>query len=256
MAASWRKTDVDASPKSGLRHDAPLNIGIAWQGNPEFPGDYLRSIPLKYFEKLAQVPGIRLVSLQKELKGTDQLPTWSGQVPLLDLSDRLESFCDTAAVMKNLDLVVSSCTSVAHLAGALGVPVWTALQFVPDWRWLLNRSDSPWYPTMRLFRQKKPGAWDEVFRTHGRGTGSLLARLRLGSHCRRGSASPTVQTRDHPVARQSLEIHAFPGGAWERGNEVGKIQRNGPCGPPAELNFFLRISFEIAARLWYRLNAL
>ena len=160
LVERWQHVLGQTSPPKVAR---TRTVGIAWQGNPSFPGDCKRSIPLKYFEKLAQVPDIRLVSLQKELKGTDQLPTWSGQVPLLDLSDRLESFCDTAAVMKNLDLVVSSCTSVAHLAGALGVPVWTALQFVPDWRWLLNRSDTPWYPTMRLFRQKKPGAWDDVF---------------------------------------------------------------------------------------------
>ncbi len=121
----------------------PLSVGLCWQGNPKFPGDAERSISLKYYEKIAQVPGLRLVSLQKENAGTDQLAGWSGRVPILDLSGRLASFCDTAAVMKNLDLVISSCTSVAHLAGALGVPVWTVLQFVPDWRWLLDRSDSP-----------------------------------------------------------------------------------------------------------------
>ena len=70
---------------------------------------------------------------------------------------------DTAAIMKNLDLIITVDTAPAHLAGALGVPVWVALPFAPDWRWLLEREDSPWYPTMRLFRQKKPGDWDEVF---------------------------------------------------------------------------------------------
>ncbi len=155
--------DLGRAPRRQPADTLPLTIGLCWQGNPAFPGDATRSISLKYYEKIAQVPGIRLVSLQKERMGADQLPAWSGRVPILDLSDRLETLCDTAAVMKNLDLVISSCTSVAHLAGALGVPVWTVLQFVPDWRWFLERSDSPWYPTMRLFRQKKPGDWDEVF---------------------------------------------------------------------------------------------
>ena len=76
---------------------------------------------------------------------------------------RLETFADTAAVLKNLDLVITVDTAVAHCAGALGVPVWVALPFAPDWRWLMDRDDSPWYPTMRLFRQKRWGDWDEVF---------------------------------------------------------------------------------------------
>jgi hypothetical protein len=73
------------------------------------------------------------------------------------------AFMDTAAIMKNLDLVITSDTSIPHLAGALGIPVWLALPYVPDWRWLLDRTDSPWYPTMYLFRQKSPGDWSPVF---------------------------------------------------------------------------------------------
>jgi tetratricopeptide (TPR) repeat protein len=142
--------------------DPPLSIGIAWQGNPKVAGDCLRSIPLERFAPLARLPGVRLVSLQKG-HGTDQWKGLGVRLQILDLEDQLKTFSDTAAVMKNLDLVITSDTSVAHLAGALGVPVWTALQLVPDWRWLLDRSDSPWHPTMRLFRQKKIGDWDEVF---------------------------------------------------------------------------------------------
>jgi hypothetical protein len=113
---------------------------------------------LARFEPLAQVEGVRLVSLQKG-PGTEQVP---GNFPIHDLSDRLDTFMDTAAVMMNLDLVVTVDSAVAHLAGALGVPVWMLLHFVPDWRWLLERSDSPWYPTMRLFRQTRQGDWAEV----------------------------------------------------------------------------------------------
>jgi hypothetical protein len=140
----------------------PLRIGISWQGNPTFRGDRTRSIPLRHFEKLAQVPGVRLVSLQKG-PGREQLPAFAARYPIDDLADRLTTFGETAAAMMNLDLIVSSCTALPHLAGALGRPVWTMLQFVPDWRWHLQRADSPWYPTMRLFRQRKPGDWDDVF---------------------------------------------------------------------------------------------
>src|SRR5207244_11493148 len=89
------------------------------------------------------------------------------QFPVVELGRRLDetsgAFMDTAAVMKNLDLVIAPDTAIAHLAGALGVPVWLALSFVPDWRWLLQREDSPWYPSMRIFRQTEPGDWNGVF---------------------------------------------------------------------------------------------
>jgi ADP-heptose:LPS heptosyltransferase len=93
----------------------------------------------------------------------EQLHDVSEEFPITELGSRLEDLTDTAAVMRNLDLVITSDTAVAHLAGAIGVPVWVAIPFVPDWRWLLNRSDSPWYPTMRLFRQEKRGDWQGVF---------------------------------------------------------------------------------------------
>jgi tetratricopeptide (TPR) repeat protein len=147
-------------------HRPPFKIGIAWQGTPTFRSDRQRSIPLAHFGRLAQVEGVSLISLQKG-PGTDQLQAVVGQFPVLDLGNQLDeasgAFMDTAAIMKNLDLVITSDTAVAHLAGALGVPVWVALPLVPDWRWLLQRPDSPWYPTMRLFRQTRYGHWDDVF---------------------------------------------------------------------------------------------
>jgi hypothetical protein len=143
-----------------------FKIGIAWQGNPRYPRDRQRSVSLAHFARLARVEGVCLISLQKGA-GSEQLRGGDGHFGVIDLSNQLDTltgaFMDTAAVMKNLDLVIAPDTALAHLAGALGVPVWLALSFVPDWRWLLEREDSPWYPSMRLFRQTKPGDWNGVF---------------------------------------------------------------------------------------------
>jgi hypothetical protein len=143
-----------------------FKVGIAWQGSVTYRYDRQRSIPLAYFSKLAEVPGIQLISLQKG-PGTEQLAALGEGQRIVNLSRQLDeksgAFMDTAAVMKNLDLVITSDTVVAHLAGALGVPVWVALALTPDWRWLLERDDSPWYPTMKLFRQTRFGDWAAVF---------------------------------------------------------------------------------------------
>ncbi len=148
-----------------LALDRSWKVGIAWQGNPRFKADRHRSIPLARFAPLAAVPGVRLYGLQKG-PGTEQIAPASATVPLVDLGARLDeagaTFADTSAVMRHLDLIVTSDTSIAHLAGALGVPVWVALGASADWRWLLGREDCPWYPTMRLFRQSRPGDWAEV----------------------------------------------------------------------------------------------
>jgi Flp pilus assembly protein TadD len=153
LVTSWRE-------RLGARR--AFRIGVIWQGNPQFPDDRFRSIPLAEYAPLAQLPGVQLVSLQKNA-GVEQIAAVASDWPLDDLHERLESFADTAAVMRNLDLVITSDTGPAHLAGALGVPVWVALPFVPDWRWLLDREDSPWYPTARLFRQGAWGQWSDVF---------------------------------------------------------------------------------------------
>jgi tetratricopeptide (TPR) repeat protein len=140
-------------------------VGIAWQGNPRHPGDRHRSVPLARFAPLARVPGVRLISLQRG-PGTEQLRELASRLPVVQLpTDSADdgAFLDTAALLKQLDLVVTVDTAVAHLAGALGVPAWVALPAVPDWRWLLERDDSPWYPTLRLFRQEELGDWPPVF---------------------------------------------------------------------------------------------
>ena len=141
---------------------AGFKIGIVWRGSPTLENDRARSIPLRCFESLAGLPGVQWFSLQKGA-GVEELPDIAGRFPLIEMGSRLDDFMDTAAVLKNLDLVIACDTAVAHLAGAIGVPVWVALPFAADWRWLLDRNDSPWYPTMRLFRQRQPGDWAGVF---------------------------------------------------------------------------------------------
>jgi hypothetical protein len=145
--------------------DHGFKIGICWQGSKN-KIDAGRSFPVSKFHALAQTANVRLISLHKG-EGEAQLADLPPDMRVESLGDDFDAgadaFLDTAAVMKCCDLVITSDTSIAHLAGALGVKTWLALQYVPDWRWLLDRDDSPWYPTMRLFRQKTPGDWDGVF---------------------------------------------------------------------------------------------
>jgi len=145
---------------------AGCRIGIAWQGNPDAALDQGRSFPLACLEPVARVPGVALVSLQKGA-GLEQIDALAGRlavtVPGPDFDSGPDAFLDTAALMMSLDLVITCNTAVAHLAGALGRPVWLALRHHPDWRWLLDREDSPWYPSLRLFRQRSPGDWPDVF---------------------------------------------------------------------------------------------
>jgi tetratricopeptide (TPR) repeat protein len=142
----------------------PFLIGIAWQGNPAHRADHWRSFPLEQFGALADLPGVRLISLQTE-HGLDQLPRCAGRFPVTELTGpRRSDFSTTAAIMAHLDLVITPDTAVAHLAGGLGVQVWVGIGSVSDWRWPRGREDTPWYPTMKLFRQTKLGDWDSVFR--------------------------------------------------------------------------------------------
>jgi len=151
--------------KEQFASEPGFKVGLVWQGNTAHKGDRFRSIPLELFVPLTKIEGVRLVSLQKGY-GSEQIEKNKEQMELLEWSDptdtTAEALLDTAAVMKNLDLVVAVDTSVAHLAGALGVPTWVAMPLASDWRWLSEREDTPWYPTMRLFRQKKLGGWTDV----------------------------------------------------------------------------------------------
>jgi ADP-heptose:LPS heptosyltransferase len=137
-----------------------FRVGIVWAGSPTHRWDRRRSCSLDDFAVLAKCPGVALFSLQKGDSASALGERTNGWV--VGLHNYLEDFADTAAAMMQLDLVITVDTSVAHLAGALGRPVWVLLPLAPDWRWLLGRDDSPWYPTMRLFRQTSRGDWSGV----------------------------------------------------------------------------------------------
>jgi tetratricopeptide (TPR) repeat protein len=142
-----------------------FNIGINWQGNSHAKVDIGRSFPLALFERIASSSKVKLFSLQKN-EGTEQLNVLPKGMVIESFGEQVDSegaFLDTAAIMKNLDLIITSDTAVAHLAGALGCRVWLALKWVPDWRWMLDTNSSSWYPSMRLFRQKKADDWKGVF---------------------------------------------------------------------------------------------
>ncbi len=143
-----------------LLQTGQLKVGIVWAGNPFHKNDRRRSTSLSYFRQLLEIPGIAFYSLQKGSRTADITPDIGN---LANLDPLLKDFADTAAIVQQLDLVITIDTSVAHLAGALGKPVWVLLCYCPDWRWRLEREDSPWYPTMRLFRQQQPGDWSELF---------------------------------------------------------------------------------------------
>jgi len=137
-------------------------IGIVWAGKPEHENDGNRSCELEHFLPLSEISGIAMYGLQKgdAARQTETLP---GKKRIVNFERELKDFSDTAAAIENLDLLISVDTAAAHLAGAMGKLVWTLLPYAPDWRWLLEREDSPWYPTMRLFRQPVRGDWDAVF---------------------------------------------------------------------------------------------
>ncbi len=157
-----------------IGQDESLKVGLVWAGNPRLPNDHNRSIPLEAFRGLME-SGARLFSLQTDKRpGDEDLLASSGDI--IDLAPHLDDFADTAVAIEALDLVISADTSVAHLAGALGRPVWLLLPFAPDWRWLLHRGDSPWYPTMRLFRQTEAQSWPEVIAAVAEALGRLGTR--------------------------------------------------------------------------------
>lgn len=145
-----------------------LNIGFVWAGSPTHLNDRHRSCSIAGFRRLAALTGVQLYSLQKGAREADLQPDSESALEsepsqIVNLAPAIQDFTDTAWAIAHLDLVITVDTSVAHLAGALGKPVWVLLGFASDWRWLLDRNDSPWYPTARLFRQKQPGDWADVF---------------------------------------------------------------------------------------------
>lgn len=171
LASHWRGQLMD---QVGLR------VGICWQGNKAQAFDRLRSFALRELAPVASVPGVRLISLQKG-DGCEQLASVSHRWNILDLGPDFDTtagpFMDTAAVIEQLDLVISCDTAVAHLAGALGARVWVALAWSADYRWMLGCDDSPWYPSMRLYRQTRPECWQDVFERMAADVQQLAAAL-------------------------------------------------------------------------------
>lgn len=154
---SWR------ARLDGLIQPRTRRVGIVWAGRPTHNNDANRSIKLTELGPIAEMDGITLVSLQKG-SGQREIAAYFGRAPLLNAAAMVADFADTMAVIEALDLVVAVDTAVAHLAGAMGKPVWIMLPYAPDWRWLLDRNDSPWYPTARLFRQARAGDWSTLVR--------------------------------------------------------------------------------------------
>jgi len=177
--AHWRER-LAATLPTGVRR-----IGLAWTGRPTHPNDRRRSLPLEQLVMLANAGPAAFVSLQKPMPPRDR-ETIRRFAGMTDLSDDLKDFGETAALIENLDLVITVDTSMGHLAGALGKPTWILIPKAADWRWMLDREDSPWYPSVRLFRQQKPGVWAEpMARLHAalchELSGALTAKPLAGS---------------------------------------------------------------------------
>jgi tetratricopeptide (TPR) repeat protein len=163
-----------AGPREAVAPSTNLKVGLVWAGGTAHRQDFRRTLPAEVLAPLAEVPGVDWYSLQVGYEGD---PPWAG---LRDLGPGLTDFGATARALEHLDLLITVDTAVAHLAGAMGRPAWLLLNLIPDWRWLLEREDSPWYPTLRLFRQSRLDAWDDVV-ARIRASLTTLMRSRRGT---------------------------------------------------------------------------
>jgi len=143
-------------------HPAKLKIGLSWAGSPKHPEDHLRSMPLESLKPLLNLTQTGEIAFFSMQIGERALTKADEHYPIIDLNPHINDFADSAAAIDQMDLIISVDTSTVHLAGAMGKPVWLMLPVSPDWRWMLDRKDSPWYPTMSIFRQKKSGDWESV----------------------------------------------------------------------------------------------
>ena len=186
QAVGWGAGDVESlspmapylePPASGPRLPVkdgtqPMRVALVWAGDPAHPSDRYRSAGLKAFTPILDMPGAVFHGLQVG-PAASQIQDLGLDVLIEDLSPLISDFADTASLLQDIDLLITVDTSVAHLAGAMNKDVWVLIPFAPDWRWQLRRKDSPWYPSMTLFRQTSPGDWDDVFAR----LRSALARL-------------------------------------------------------------------------------
>lgn len=163
-----------------------LRVGVVWTGNPKHINNRYRSVSAESLLPLLAIEGIKVFSLQVGARHHELTRCSGGAVA--DISAELTDYAETAGVIANLDLVISICTSVAHLAGGMGKPLWMLLNAVPDWRWMLEREDNPWYPTARLFRQRKAGDWTDVIER-------VAAELRAVVSGDRGRLAPYLRGR-------------------------------------------------------------
>ncbi len=184
-----------------------LKVGLVWAGNPDHRSDSTRSVDASAFAPLAAASGVRFYSFQKGGPAA-QLSSLAEMLPITDLAADLRDFADTAAALRCMDLVIAVDTSVAHLAGALGVPVWTLIARVPDWRWMLDREDTPWYPTMRLLRQGTAGDWTSVI---ARAAGELRELAASGQ-------APQVAAATAAAAKAARTCVSF---GWPVGGPIG-----------------------------------
>lgn len=213
LATLPREPYLRATPRPVRRRvrqagEGALRVGIVWGGRQPNPTLARRSAGLPRFEPLAAIPGVQLYSLQVGEEATRQLAESPLRDTLVDLAPELRDFRDTAAAIAELDLVLTIDTSVAHLAGALGMPVWVLLMHAADWRWLLDRADSPWYPSARLYRQPAPGEWGPVFEQVRRD----LAALAREEAAPRSAAVPAREPAD-PTAAALPSAQRGPDGA-------------------------------------------
>jgi tetratricopeptide (TPR) repeat protein len=210
LVERWRRRLNDVCP----RRLGSLRVGICWQGNPAAPADAGRSLPLALVAPLAQIEGVQLVSLQKD-HGRDQLSAAPPGMIALDLGNEIdtadEAFVDTAALLHELDLLVTTDTAVAHLAGAMGRPVWVLLKNVPDWRWGRAVCRTPWYPTMRLFHQPEPGDWRGAVDRVVASLEQLITSRRSVADARAGRVDPTVALASHRAGRIDEAIECYRG---------------------------------------------
>ena len=195
LIAQWASR-IDGTGAGGFK------VGLVWAGRPQHDNDRNRSITLEDLAPLAKIRGVTLYSLQKG-PAEAALANPPKGMKITPLGGRAADFADTAAAVANLDLVISVDTAVAHLAGALGKPIWTLLPYVPDWRWMLERTDSPWYPSMQLFRQEAPGDWAGVLAAVAK---TLRAQLRK----RKPAAMRADKKSGWPAARLTSHNLASP----------------------------------------------